>query len=57
MTQKTVWKCLTCEKRYGSENEARQHVKENPEHDVVERAYTGQEVFVDPRWVPAGEDE
>lgn len=52
----TVWKCLTCGQRFGTENEGRQHVIENPEHDVVERAHTGQPVVTDPRWVP-GESE
>lgn len=49
-----VWKCLTCGLRVGSENEARQHVIENVDHDVVERAYTGQPVDIDQRWVPTG---
>lgn len=52
----TVWKCLECGLRFGTANEGRQHTIENPDHDVVERAYTGQEVTVDPRWVP-GEGE
>lgn len=52
----TVWKCLECGLRFGTANEGRQHTIENPAHDVVERAYTGQEVTVDPRWVPGESD-